>query len=238
MIRQGKYTKRLTSLQKAKRFGRRRWNWFKALSKPKKFLLIGGPIVAFLVITPLATYAYFARDIGNQERLMNRNNTGIVLTDKNDETFYSTGRAQHRELLGLDEIADDIEHALVAAEDKGFYDHSGFSIGSMMGALYANFTTGQTAYGGSTLTQQLAKNTLLSSDRNFLRKFQELSIAIAIERTYTKDEILDMYLNSVYYGEGAFGIDDAAQTYFDKSPADLTLGESTMLIGLIGRAHV
>jgi len=233
MIRQGKYTKRLTPLQKAKRIGRRRWNWFKALSTPKKMLLIGGPLVAFLVITPLATYAYFARDIGDQERLMNRNNTGIVLTDRNDEVFYSTGRAQQRALLGLDKIADDAEHALVAAEDKNFYEHSGFSIISMLGALYANFSAGATSYGGSTLTQQLAKNTLLSSDRNFLRKYQELSIAIAIERTYSKDEILDMYLNSVYYGEGAFGIESAAKTYFNKSAADLTLAESSMLIGLL-----
>ncbi|MBC7943291.1 PBP1A family penicillin-binding protein [Candidatus Saccharibacteria bacterium] len=233
MRRQGKYTKRLNPLQKGKRFWRRHWNSFKRLSRPKKFLLVGGPIIAFLVITPLATYAYFARDIGNQERLMNRNNTGIVLTDKNNEAFYSTGRAQHRATLGLDKIADDTERALIASEDKNFYDHPGFSIGSMIGALYANFTTGKTEYGGSTLTQQLAKNTLLSNDRNFLRKFQELSIAIAIERTYTKDQILDMYLNSVYYGEGAFGIDDAARTYFNKSPADLTLGESAMLIGVL-----
>lgn len=233
MIRQGKYTKRLTRTQKTKRFIRRRWNWFKALSKPKKFFVITGPVIAFMVITPLATYAYFARDIGNQERLMNRNNTGIVISDKNDTVIYRTGRAQHRPLVGLEAISDTTEHALVASEDKNFYKHAGFSVGSMLGALYANFTTGATSYGGSTLTQQLAKNTLLSSDRNFLRKFQEISIAIAIERTYTKDQILDMYLNSVYYGEGAFGIEDAAKTYFNKSPADLTLAESAMLIGLL-----
>lgn len=233
MIRQGKYTKPLTISQRVKRFGRRYLRWFKKLSKPKKFFVITGPIIAFLVITPLATYAYFARDIGNQERLMNRNNTGIVLTDKNGEVFYSTGRAEHRTLLELKDIDDDIEHALIAAEDKNFYEHSGFSVGSILAALYANFATGKAAYGGSTLTQQLAKNTVLTSDRNFLRKYQELSIAIAIEQTYTKDQILSMYLNSVYYGEGAFGIEDAAQTYFNKSPADLTLAESAMLIGVL-----
>lgn len=233
MIRQGKYTKRLTPLQKAKRYVRRRWAWFKGLSKPKKALVIGGPILVFLIVTPLATYAYFARDIADKERLMNRNNTGIVLMDKSGEAFYRTGRAEHREQLSLDAISDNTEHALIASEDKGFYDHPGFSIGSMLGALYANFTSGATEYGGSTLTQQLAKNTLLSEDRNYLRKYQELSVSIAIERTYSKDEILSMYLNSVYYGEGAFGIEDAAKTYFDKSAADLTLAESAMLIGLL-----
>lgn len=233
MVRQGKYTKRLTPIQKAKRFARRRWNWFKGLSKPKKVLVIGGPILAFLIITPLATYAYFARDIADKERLMNRNNTGIVLMDKSGEAFYRTGRAEHREEVPLAAISDNTEHALIASEDKGFYEHPGFSVGSMLGALYANFTSGATSYGGSTLTQQLAKNTLLSDDRNYLRKYQELSISIAIERTYSKDEILSMYLNSVYYGEGAFGIEDAAKTYFNKSPADLTLGESAMLIGIL-----
>lgn len=233
MIRQGKYTKRLTPLQKAKRYARRRWVWFKGLSKPKKMLVIGGPILAFLIITPLATYAYFARDIADKERLMNRNNTGIVLMDKSGEAFYRTGRAEHREQLGLDAISDNAEEALIASEDKNFYEHPGFSIGSMLGALYVNFTSGSTEYGGSTLTQQLAKNTLLSEDRNYLRKYQELSISIAIERTYSKDEILSMYLNSVYYGEGAFGIEDAAKTYFNKASADLTLGESAMLIGIL-----
>jgi 1A family penicillin-binding protein len=233
MIRQGKYTKRLTLLQKTKRYARRRWTWFKGLSKPKKAIVIGGPLLAFLILTPLVTYAYFARDIADKERLMNRNNTGIVLMDKNGETFYRTGRAEHREEVSLDAIADTTEDALVASEDKGFYEHPGFSVGSMLGALYANFTSGATAYGGSTLTQQLAKNTLLSDDRNYLRKYQELSISIAIERTYSKDEILSMYLNSVYYGEGAFGIEDAAKTYFNKSPADLSLAESAMLIGIL-----
>lgn len=233
MIRQGKYTKRLTPLQKTKRYMRRRWTWFKGLSKPKKVLVIGGPLLAFLILTPLATYAYFARDIADKERLMNRNNTGIVLMDKNGEAFYRTGRAEHREEVPLNAISDNVEHALIASEDKNFYEHPGFSIGSMLGALYANFTSGATSYGGSTLTQQLAKNTLLSDDRNYLRKYQELSISIAIERTYSKDEILGMYLNSVYYGEGAFGIEDAAKTYFNKAPADLTLGESAMLIGIL-----
>ncbi|NCU37771.1 hypothetical protein EOL96_01765, partial [Candidatus Saccharibacteria bacterium] len=87
--------------------------------------------------------------------------------------------------------------------------------------------------GGSTITQQLAKNTVLSDERSFMRKYQELAVSIAIEQNYTKDEILSMYLNSVYYGENAFGIDEAARVYFNKSPKDLTLAESAMLIGIL-----
>jgi penicillin-binding protein 1A len=165
---------------------------------------------------------------------MNRNNTGIVLLDKNDEKFYSLGRAEKREIVPLDQIADNTKEALLASEDKDFYNHGGFSFTSIAKALYANvLARDATGYGGSTLTQQLAKNTLLTANQTFLRKYQELAISIAIEQQYSKDEILDMYLNSVYFGENAFGIEDAAKTYFNKTPKELTVAESSMLIGVL-----
>jgi 1A family penicillin-binding protein len=233
MIRQGKYTKKVTKATRIKRGLKRRWRWFKALSKPKKALLIGMPILAFLILTPLLTYIYYFNDIGDQERLMNRNNTGIVLTDKNGETFYSIGRAEHRDLVPLTEISDNIEHALVATEDKDFYEHSGFSIDGIARAVYGTVTSQEAYGGGSTLTQQLAKNTLLTADQTFLRKYQELAISIAIEQRYSKDQILDMYLNSAFFGGTAFGIEDAARMYFNASPKDLTLAQSSMLIGIL-----
>lgn len=234
MVRQGKFTKRVTPAQHAKRQARRRFRWLRSLSWKKRFLYFGTPILAFLVLTPIITYLYFARDISDQERLMNRNNTGVVLYANDGKTeIYSMGRAKHRELIPLDQISDNTEKALIASEDKNFYEHGGFSIFSIIGALYANIATGGNNYGGSTLTQQLAKNTLLSESKNFLRKFQELSVSIAIEQTYSKDQILDMYLNSAFFGGNSFGIEDAASTYFGKAPADLTLGESAMLIGIL-----
>lgn len=234
MRRQGKYTRRVTPTQQVKRQAKQRFRWWRKLSWKKRILYIGGPILAFLILTPLLTYLYFARDISNMDRLMNRNNTGIVLYANDSKTeIYSSGRAEHRDLVPLPSISKDMQQALIASEDKNFYKHGGFSIPNILGALYANFATGNSSYGGSTLTQQLAKNTLLSSDKNFLRKFQELSIAIAIERTYSKDQILDMYLNSVYYGENSFGIEDAAKTYFDTTPDKLTLAQSAMLVGVL-----
>ena len=165
---------------------------------------------------------------------MNYGNTGVVLLDNSGEPFYSFGTADRGERLPLDQISDYAEKALISAEDKNFYKHSGFSLISILGAMYANILSGDaTAYGGSTLTQQLAKNTLLSDNQTILRKYQELTIALAIERRYSKDEILDLYLNSVYYGEGAFGIGAAAKAYFGKSAADLDLAESSMLIGVL-----
>lgn len=233
MARKGVYTRKVGPVTKVKRNFRRFGRWFKRLSWPKKILLIGGPILAILLIIPIATYLYYLNDISDPERLMNRNNTGIVLTDKNGEVFYSFGKAEGRELIPLDEIADTTKEALIASEDKDFYNHPGFSIGRILATLYANLTAGEITGGGSTITQQLAKNTLLTEDQTFFRKYQELAISLAIEQQYTKDEILSMYLNSVFYGENAFGIKEAAETYFGKSPKDLTLAQSAMLIGIL-----
>ena len=216
------------------RFLQARLQWFMGLSRLKKVLVITVPIVLILIIIAIATYAYYASTISDPERLMNYNSTGVVLLDRSGETFYSSGTADKGERLSLDKISDYTEKALVASEDKNFYEHGGFSVISIVGALFANLRSGDaTGYGGSTLTQQLAKNTLLSSNQTFLRKYQELTVSVAIEQRYSKDEILDMYLNSVYYGEGAFGIEAAAKTYFGKSAADLGLAESAMLIGVL-----
>ena len=216
------------------KFFEARWKWYKGLSKPKKVALIGGPIAAFLILTPLITYIYFASTIADPEQLLNYNNTGVVLYDTDGEAFYSFGTADRGERLSLDQISDVTEQALLASEDRNFYEHGGFSITSILGALFANVSSGDfTAYGGSTLTQQLAKNTVLYDDQTIFRKYQELAIAVAIEQQYTKDQILDLYLNSVYYGEGAFGIGNAAKVYFGKSAADLSLAEASMLIGVL-----
>ena len=231
MVRQGRYTKRPGTVQRSRNFFRRHWQTFQGLSRRKKILLIATPIVAFLVLTPIITYLVLLRDISDPERLMNRNNTGVQLVDIHNEVFFSTGSNKALERLSLDQISDFTEKALIASEDKSFYQHEGFSVRAIMGAVYNNLTGA--AGGGSTLTQQLVKNTLLSSERSFLRKYQELFMAIAVEQKYTKDEILDMYLNSVFFGEGAFGIDEAAKVYFNKPASDLTLAESSMLIGLL-----
>ena len=232
MRRVGKYTKN-SKIRSARLTANKYVLWFKNLKAWQKVAVIVGPIAIIMVIVPLITYVYFARDIANKERLMNRNNTGVVLFDKNGEVIYQTGNARHRDLVKLNDISDYTKKALLSSEDKDFYKHSGVSLTGVVAALYANIITGGKNFGGSTLTQQLAKNTLLTNQKSFLRKYQELSIAIAIERTYSKDEILEMYLNSVYYGENSFGIHDAAKTYFNKTPAELNLAESAMLIGLL-----
>lgn len=234
MQRQGKYTRRVTPAQQVKRQVKQRFRWWRKLSWKKRILVIGGPILAFLIILPLATYFYFAKDIADQDRLMNRNNTGIVLYANDNKTeIYSTGRAEHHDLLPLDKISTPVKNALIASEDKDFYKHSGFSVFSTLRAVYGYVVSGGGSFGGSTITQQLAKITVLSSNRSFLRQYQAFSIAVAIENTYTKDQILDMYLNSVYFGENSFGIEDAAKTYFGTTPDKLDLAQAAMLIGVL-----
>jgi membrane peptidoglycan carboxypeptidase len=155
----------------------RRVTWFKAQTRKKQITIIAAPIVAFLILTPLITYALLARDISDKERLMNRNNTGIVLNDINGKKFYSIGKAEHRTIVPLDKISDNMKNALIASEDKDFYKHGGFSLASIVRALWTNIVLrNANAYGGSTLTQQLAKNTLLTDEKSILRKYQELAV--------------------------------------------------------------
>ena len=193
-----------------------------------------GLAAAFLLLTPMLTYAWFAQDIADKERLMNRNSTGVIMRDRNGAVFYRQGQLSDGEDITLAQISDYMESALIASEDRDFRQHEGYSLRGIAVAVYSNvLNRDATRYGGSTITQQLVKNKLLTSEKSFLRKYQEVSLAVAIERRYTKDEILEMYLNSVYFGEGAFGISEAAKRYYGKDAASLDLAESSMLVGIL-----
>lgn len=191
-------------------------------------------IVAIAVLIPISTYAYYAHDIRDKERLMNHNNTGVALLDKSGEIFYSRGEVKNMEEVALKDVSPWTKKALIASEDKNFLTDPGFSMTGTARAFFNNVKGGDlNQSGGSGITQQLVKNNLLNSDKTYLRKYQELSMAIAIERQYNKDEILEMYLNSVFFGNNAFGIGPAAKYYFNKPAKDLDLAESSMLIGLL-----
>jgi 1A family penicillin-binding protein len=200
----------------------------------RRLIIAGASLAAIAILIPITTYAYYAQDIRNRERLMNHNNTGVALLDKNGEVFYSRGEVKNMEEVKLADISPWVQKALIASEDKNFMTDSGFSITGTARAFINNVKGGDlNESGGSGITQQLVKNNLLNSDKTYFRKYQELSMAIAIERHYGKDEILDMYLNSVFFGNNAFGIGPAANYYFDKPAKDLDLAESSMLIGLL-----
>jgi len=122
--------------------------------------------------------------------------------------------------------------AVVAVEDSRFYSHDGYDLKGIARATVDNVESGEIEEGGSTITQQLAKNLFLSNEQSFLRKAEELLLAREIEKTFPKDKILEFYLNTIYFGSGYYGIHDAAQGYFGKEAKELTLAESAMLAGL------
>lgn len=134
--------------------------------------------------------------------------------------------------VSLEEISPFFRKAIIATEDSEFYSHRGFDHLALMRALYANLKAQRIAQGGSTLTQQLSKNLFFSFERNWVRKVKELMIALQLEATFSKDQILEAYCNQVYFGAGAYGVEEAAQTYFGKPATDLTLLQAAVLAGL------
>ncbi|TEB05933.1 Penicillin-binding protein 1A [Pelotomaculum schinkii] len=134
--------------------------------------------------------------------------------------------------VDLEEIPDNVKNAFLAIEDPAFYQHHGISIRGIARAAWSDLTSRQIVEGGSTITQQLVKVSFLTLDQTVKRKIQEVILAFQVERRYTKDEILEMYLNNTFFGEGAYGIQAAAQTFFGKDVSELTLEEGALLAGL------
>jgi penicillin-binding protein 1A len=140
---------------------------------------------------------------------------------------------QNRVVVKLNQIPQHVQEAFMAIEDERFFKHFGFDITGSLRAAYINFRAGEIVQGASTITQQLAQNAFLTTDKTYRRKIQEIWLALQLERVYGKEEILEMYLNRIYFGNGAYGVEAAAQTYFDKGVADLSLAEAAILAGAV-----
>ncbi|TCT44969.1 transglycosylase domain-containing protein [Martelella mediterranea] len=151
----------------------------------------------------------------------------------NDGSLIANRGANGGEALSINEMSPYIPMAVVAIEDRRFYSHFGVDPIGLARAMVTNIMHGDVVQGGSTLTQQLAKNVLLTHAQTLERKVQEALMALWLEHKYTKDQILAMYLNRVYFGSGAYGVEAASQRYFDKSARDVTLGEAALLAGLL-----
>src|SRR3989344_600238 len=206
-------------------------NRFKHLSLPMMMAIVSGALLIAVIFT-ITTYMLFVGDLATPEKLMNRNNTGLILMDRQGKAFYHTAEARDIEVYPIERMPDDLIDAIVAIEDDQFYQHPGFSPKGIARAFWANIRSSTYSQGGSTITQQLVKNALLTPEKSIRRKLQEVLLALEVDRRYSKDEILEMYLNSIYFGAGAYGIEAATKTYFDKDVAQLTLGESAILAAL------
>jgi penicillin-binding protein 1A len=134
--------------------------------------------------------------------------------------------------VALKDVPDNLKNALISTEDKNFYKHNGFDIFGLMRSTLANIVAGRVVQGASTISQQLARILFLNNEKTFTRKIKELMVAVQIEKTISKDQILEMYLNNVYLGSGAYGVEGAAQIYFNKHVKNLTLAESALIAGL------
>ena len=154
----------------------------------------------------------------------------ITLYDSTDTVFFQGNES--KAWVSLDEISDNVIKSTIYTEDKNFYKHFGFDILRILKASYINITSGKTMQGASTITQQYAKNLFLDFDKTWKRKWDEMWYTMKIEANYSKDEILEGYLNTINYGHGMYGIENASKFYFNKSAKDLDLAEASILTGI------
>ena len=146
-----------------------------------------------------------------------------------ENTLYNTNRS----LVEIENLPEYVKNAFIDTEDKRFYSHNGFDIKRIAKAMIVNIKSGSKAQGASTISQQLIKNALLNNEKSYSRKIKEIVLSMKMEKEYSKDEILQMYLNTIYFGSNAYGIENASLSYFNKSAQDLTLNEACCLAGII-----
>lgn len=199
---------------------------------PARWLLRGG-VVMMVAGVGAGVYYYLLQDLPRPNQLTQQDQFVTTrIMSRDGQVLFRVYEDENRTLVTLDQIPSHLINATIAVEDKNFYSHHGFSPSGIMRAAIAN-ARGQTIeQGGSTITQQLVKNRLLTPERTVRRKIRELIVSVLVELTYSKQEILEMYFNQVAYGGAIYGAEEAAQRYFGKSVSQLHLAESSMLAGL------
>ncbi|ATP40392.1 penicillin-binding protein [Solibacillus sp. R5-41] len=203
------------------------WNKIQSKSFVVKLVLAG---ITFVLISLFIFNIFIWKS--DISKLENPVPQPTIIYDQNGDIASKISNS-NIEGVSIEEIPKEVIQAVISTEDQRFYKHNGVNYIGIIRAFFQNLISGEVVAGGSTITQQLAKNVFLTHERTFTRKIKELILTKKIERTYTKDEILERYLNQIYFGEGAWGIQRAAQTYFGKDVSELSLSESTILAGLI-----
>jgi penicillin-binding protein 1A len=193
-------------------------------------ILIGVAVLASGLM--FSAYRYFARDLPSTSRLEMIEPTLKTQVFGADSSVVGEYFVEDRALVPLEDLPPYLVDAFVAVEDRKFYTHWGVDLFGIARAVVANIRHGERVQGGSTITQQLGRNLFDMFENTLTRKIKEAMLAMRIERAYSKDEILEMYLNQIYFGGGAHGVEAAAQTFFGKRAKELTIGEATMIAGL------
>lgn len=219
--------RRLTWLLVSRMASRRARRWYAAGA------LFGFGLLATAgALIAATTFNHFASDLASPATILAKKQTGTTILDKNGQVLYQAYGAKPDTLLKLGSVPKSLQQATLAAEDANFYNEPAISWRGTARAVWVDATHMGKVEGGSTITQQLVKNSLLTQNKSFTRKYQELLLSLAVEHRYPKDQILAMYLSEIYYGEGAYGAQAAAETYFHKPLSQLDLSQSALLAGI------
>jgi len=205
--------------------------YYKILSQ----IAFGGIIFVFAAVTlSIFVFFYYSRQLPDPNAWQDRKiiQSTKIYDREGKNLLYEIHGEEKRTVIPFNEIPQIVKEATVAAEDAEFYSHSGINIRGIIRAIWADIKGGTLAEGGSSITQQLIKNAYLSPERTLSRKIKELILSIALERRYSKDEILNFYLNQIPYGLNSYGIEAAAQTYFNKPAKELALTEVVYLVAM------
>lgn len=194
-------------------------------------------VLLIIIVAGIASLIYInslKKDLPNLDFFTYSPEQASQIFDYKGELISNVYASENRIYVPLDEISDFVKKGLIAHEDKRFYEHGAIDFRGLVRAVYVTLTSrGERVEGASTLTQQLARTMFLTMERTIPRKLKEAILAFRIENKFTKDQILEMYLNQVYFGEGAYGIESAAVTYFGKHAKELDLAESALLVGIL-----
>lgn len=198
--------------------------------KLKRFIISA---VIFSFLFGFFLFLFLIHDMPDLNNLESKGRRASIVFESYDGKTIATYGDLFKEVVTVDTLPKYISNAVIAIEDHRFYQHGGVDFLGILRAMFRNLTSGRIVQGGSTLTQQLAKNLFLSSDRSIKRKVQELVLALWLEKKFTKKQILSIYLNRVYFGSGAYGIDAAAYRFFGKRAKNLSLFEAAKLAGIL-----
>ncbi|MEW6543804.1 MAG: PBP1A family penicillin-binding protein [Nitrospirota bacterium] len=213
----------LDDLPRRRSSARRRWKILLLLLLATGGFLAGGVALAVW---------YASRDIPPLDALQSYQPSLVSRVYSDDRQVIGQYYVERRILTPLDDVPPNLVHAVIAVEDARFFEHPGLDVVGILRAVVTNLRRGGRVEGASTITQQLARSLFLTPERTYARKIKELILAYKIELVLTKEQILEMYLNQIYFGQGAYGVAAAAQTYFGKELAELSLAESALLAGL------
>ncbi|MGH7228421.1 MAG: transglycosylase domain-containing protein, partial [Nitrospiraceae bacterium] len=203
----------------------RQWPWWKIT------LLVLGVLTVLVVASAVGAFWYLSQDLPVLDSLQEYQPSLVSRVYSDDRQVIGQYYIERRLLTPLADIPQSLTQAVIAVEDARFFEHPGLDVIGILRATLTNLRRGGRVEGASTITQQLARSLFLSPERTFLRKFKELILAYKIEVILSKEQILEMYLNQIYFGQGAYGVAAAAQTYFGKDPGAVNLAESALLAG-------